>query len=97
MTHYLQSRVAAEGQLRAALTGSTSLEQRLRAQRLLTRELPEYAMSAAQRRRLHRLVFLLEIKGDDQARDLLQNLATGHPDRQVTQAARSALRRIAEH
>jgi len=84
---------AAEGDLREALAGSPSLEQRRRIEELLEK-LEAVPKSAEQLRGL-RAVFVLEQIGSREAREVLEKLANGGAGRVLTRDAQTALHRLA--
>jgi hypothetical protein len=81
---------AAEAALKRALAGKASAEVRRRAAALLD----QIAASRALRRREPRAVEVLEHIGGREAMRLLDGLAGGRPDAELTRAARAALERI---
>src|SRR5204863_9403642 len=84
--------LAAEAALRKARAGSSSVDVRLRAGVLLRKlESPD---AVSQRLRNLRALEALEAAGTAEARRVLENLARGTPEAELTQEAKAALGRM---
>jgi hypothetical protein len=84
---------AAATALRLALEERRSLEFRRRAQQILARLGPSPALTPDQRRQ-QRAIAVIEVQGTADARQLLNQLASGVPEAWLTQEARTAKERL---
>jgi hypothetical protein len=82
--------------LRLALEDTNSAEVRHRIRRLLNDLSSKPLVVDQNQQRALRGIQVLEEVGDEQARDVLERLATGEPAARMTQEAKSALERIDE-
>jgi hypothetical protein len=85
--------VAAAAALKHALKGNHTVEFRRRAESLLRKLVEKADLTPAQRRLEHALA-VLEILGTTEARQLLDQLASGVPGAWLTQEARAARQRL---
>jgi WD40 repeat protein len=86
----------ADPYLRLALEEASSAEVRHRIRRLLGDLSGKPLMVDSNQQRALRAIQVLEQVGDEQAREVLAQLATGEPAARMTQEAKSALARLAE-
>jgi len=84
----------AEALLRKVLDGNPALETRQRAQMLLDRL--QKPLSSPEKLRTVRAVEVLEMVGTAEAKELLQQLATGFAQHRLTQEAQDSLKRLQE-
>ena len=75
----LEHRDALLSQLEAALPTAGSLEMRLQLKRILSAEMPQKLLTAEQRNRKARAVFVLELIGGDTATNLLERMQDSTP------------------
>jgi hypothetical protein len=83
-------------QLQRALRDRQSVETRFRLMRILQNHAPQMTLDQADRRRVLRLIYALELIGSHRARALLDQLAAGHTDVEVRGNAAAARRRIGD-
>lgn len=91
----MRHRAGFDDQLRRAVRSARTLETRLRLRQLLAQESTDAMVDGDEWRRMNRLVYLLEREGNETAKEQLQAIAEGHPDRRVAALARSARERLA--
>lgn len=90
-----KARMRAEALLKKTLErNDIVLEVRYRIQRILTQPIERPKMAANQQRRFHRVIFALELIGDETAKQTLQNLANAHPHIDIARDAAHSLRRV---
>ncbi len=90
----MKLRTAAESLLRKTLTETKSLEVRYRIRLILEAKVPKSTISDAERRQLHRVIYALELIGDNNAIEQLKDLSTGYPDPAVVREAAAAVGRL---
>ena len=90
-----KSRARAEPVLRELLKqDGLLLEVRYRIQRILRQPIERPKIETADLRRLHRIIYALELSGTEQSQDLLQNLAESHDHIDVSRDASESLKRV---
>lgn len=92
----LRRRASIREQLAAALDENVPLEVQTRLEWILATKADVSLLTDEARRRLVRLVHLLETIGNTAARDYLDLLAAGHADEEIVAAAQAALHRLGQ-
>lgn len=90
----LRARGLADALLHQTLRETDRSEVRYRITRILKTPITRPEINLAELRRLHRVVFLLELINDQAARDLLRLIASQHPHVDISQDAAAALNRM---
>ena len=91
----LRVRRLAEERLIMAMRKAPTLEMQLRLKKLLSTNVSAPLTTAAEYRRMYRIIQLLELFGNERSRALISTLATGYADARLSQAASRALQRLA--
>jgi WD40 repeat protein len=90
----IKLRTLAEPLLQKELKKTQSAEVRYRIRLILETPQTKSTLSPQDRRTTFRLIYVLELIGDEAARDQLSALSTGHPDVNVLREATAALQRL---
>ncbi len=92
----IRVRTIAAEQLRLALIHAKSLESRLRLQRILNSQATTSFVSDEEIRRMQRVIHVLEMLASPRAMELTGELAAGHANAEIAQAAAAAHRRLTQ-
>ena len=90
----IKLRTLAEAALQKELKKTTSAEVKYRIQLILETPPSKSTLSEADRRTIFRLIYILELIGDENALKQMKALSTGHPDVNVLREAAAALDRM---
>ena len=90
----IKLRTLAEAALQKELKKTTSAEVRYRIQLILETPASKSTLSDVDRRTVFRLIYILELIGDEAARKQMKALSTGHADVNVLREATAALDRM---
>lgn len=87
-------RVVADEVLRREFETTTSFEVKTRLKQILETPKREKPLPERERRRVHRMVYALELIGSDDAREQLSRLAAGFPNSEIISVAKASIERI---
>ena len=87
-------RVIAEAQLRKALKETGSFEVRSRIMQILAQKESERKLTDGERKRIHRMIYAMELIGTTEMKQQLVKIASGFPNSEIIAAASAAANRL---